>query len=198
VSDSNGHIVKLAAELTTADERERYAQIVLHFQRLSQDDDLFQFMELLGIFALAGKRLPEALNASTAAAEEYHRKVDERLAALPSEIADSVDAKAIAESMSEAFRQQLVTAGLHDTALLVKAAATTIKTLSAEITTSLKPATQEYASMAASFTAETAKLIAVSSQIGEANKALRVQKGFWQVGFFVMLAIVCALFFKVI
>jgi hypothetical protein len=201
-----GSLLSLGARLTESEDRTAYAGLVSYFCSLPEGDEVLKVAELLGFLTLVGQCIPDALATAlielreqAKASELYHCKVDERLAALPSEIAEGIDAREIAEAMSGALRQQLVTAGLHETALLLKAATKTIKTLSAEIATSLKPATQEYASMAASLTAETAKLISVSSQIGEANKALRLQKGFWQAGFFVLLIVMaCALCFKFI
>jgi hypothetical protein len=71
--------------------------------------------------------------------------------------------------MSESFRQQLAASGLQDTASLLKAAVITLKSLSGEVSTELKP-------LAATFSDETKKLLASARQIAEENARLLLQQ----------------------
>jgi hypothetical protein len=78
--------------------------------------------------------------------------------------------------MSESFRQQLAATGMHDTAALLKAATLTLKTLSGEITATLKPAAQEYRGIASAIFNETAKLVTAARQVEDYNERLIIQQ----------------------
>ena len=104
-------------------------------------------------------------------------QVEARLADLPQEIAAGVDPAAVAKAMSENFRQQLAASGLQDTAALLKAAAITLKTLSEEITTTLKP-------IASIVSNETENLLVAAGQLEAHNTRLaeqqRTSRWLWQ------------------
>jgi hypothetical protein len=176
-------IVSLAGQLTDPQDRETYAALISYLNSLPPGDELFRLVELLGLLSLVGQRVPDALGeflaelrAQTKAAGEYHGQVDARLARLPQEIAAGVDPTAIARGMSESFRQQLAATGLHDTAALLKAATVTIKTLSGEITTTLKPAALEYRGIASAIFNETAKLVTAARRVEDYNERLIIQQ----------------------
>jgi len=166
----NVAIVGLVERLTTPEDRETYAELLLYLGRLPPGDDFRKLAELLGLVSLVGQRIPEALRgfleelrAQTKAAAEYHGQVDARLAALPQEIAGGVDPAAIAKAMSESLRQHLSTTALHDTASLLKAAVITLKSLSAELVTTLQPVN-------ATLSEQTAKLIATGRAVDEQSE----------------------------
>jgi hypothetical protein len=176
-------LASLAARLTEPQDRETYAALVSYFDSLPPGDELFRLVQLLGLLSLLGQRVPEALTEflaelrdQTKAVGDYHAQVDGRLARLPQEIAQGVDADAIAKAMSESFRQQLAATGLQDTAALLNLSAKEIKTLAANIATALKPVTQEYKGISATISAELGKLTAASRQMQEHNARLIVQE----------------------
>jgi len=164
-------IAGLAARLTDRRDRETYAALVSYVNELPPGDEFRQLMEMLGLLSLLGQRVPDALaeflaelRGQTAATADYHAKVDARLASLPSEIAAGVDPAAVAQAMSESFRQQLGTTGLRDTAALL-----------GDVAAALKPAAGEYRRIASTISAETAKLLTTARQVHEHNARLIVQ-----------------------
>jgi hypothetical protein len=138
-----------------------------------------------------GQRIPEAaaellaeLRAQTKAAGEYHRQVDVRLASLPQEIASGVDVGAIAETMSEAFRQQLAATGLRDSAVSLDSASRATKALAGQIFGTLKPASEDLKALTATISTELVRLAEASSEIQRHNHRLilrdRSQRWVWQ------------------
>ncbi len=172
-------LTSLAARLTKSEDRETYAGLISYFHSLPSNDEMFEFVELLGLLTLLGQRLPDALAESIAemrtlakASAEYHAKVDQRLAALPGQIAAGVDVNAIAEAMSEAFRQQLGASGLRDTAALLRASASEITGLGNQMAAALRPATMDYQTVATAITREVHQLTAASTNLRKANAQL--------------------------
>jgi hypothetical protein len=169
-------IASLADRLTNTQDRETYSALMCYLNRLPPGDEFRQLAELLGLLSLLGQRIPDALaefleefRSKANAEAEYCAKVEARLANLPREIADGIDPATVAKAMSESFRQQLAASGLQDTASLLKAAVITLKSLSGEVSTELKP-------LAATFSDETKKLLASARQIAEENARLLLQQ----------------------
>jgi hypothetical protein len=176
-------IASLADRLTNTQDRETYSALMCYLNRLPPGDEFRQLAELLGLLSLLGQRIPDALAEFL---EEFHSrakaeaancaKVEARLANLPKEIADGIDPAEVAKAMSEGFRQQLAASGLQDTASLLKAAVITLKSLSSEVSTELKP-------IAATFSDETKKLLATARQVEDENARLsqqqKVTRGIW-------------------
>jgi hypothetical protein len=128
------------------------------------------------LLSLLGQRIPDALaefleefRSKATAEAAYCAKVEARLANLPKDIADGIDPAAVAKAMSESFRQQLAVSGLQETASLLKAAVITLKSLSGEVSTELKP-------LSATFSDETKKLLASVRQIEDENARLLKQR----------------------
>jgi hypothetical protein len=126
-SVTRGALTDLVARLTEPKDRETYAALISYFDSLPAGDELFQLARLLGLLSLLGQRVPDAvaellieMRDQTAVAAEYHTHVDARLASLPQEIAEGVDASAIANTMAEAFRQQIASTGLENTTALLR------------------------------------------------------------------------------
>lgn len=172
-------LTSLAARLTKPEDRETYAGLISYFHSLPSNDEMFEFVELLGLLTLLGQRLPDALAESIAemrtlakASAEHHAQVDQRLAALPGDIAAGVDVNAMAEAMSEAFRQQLGATGLRDTAALLRASVSDITGLGNQMAAALRPATMDYQTVAATITQEVHQLTAASTHLRETNAQL--------------------------
>ena len=115
------------------------------------------------------------LRAQTKAAGEYHAQVDARLADLPAQIAEGVDPKAIAEQMSEVFRQRITGAGLRDVTAQLKIASTDIKSLANDASASLKPAAAEIRGVMATIATEIRKLVTAAREV-EAYNARLIQQ----------------------
>jgi hypothetical protein len=186
----------LAARLTEPEDRETYAALISYFNSLPEHDEMFRLVELLGLLALVGQHIPDALaellvelRAQATAASEYHAQVDKRLASLPDEIAAGVDVEAMAEGMAESFRQQLAATGLQNTATLLRSATKDIMALSGQISASLKPTAQEYKSVLATISSELARLTLASDELRRHNSQLMAQErsnNWWLFGFMML------------
>jgi len=186
----------LAARLTEPEDRETYAALISYFNSLPEHDEMFRLVELLGLLALVGQHIPDALaemlvglRAQATAANEYHAQVDGRLASLPDEIAAGVDIDAMAKGMAESFRQQLATTGLETTANLLRNASKEITALSGQISASLKPAAKEYEKTSATISRELARLTLASDELRRHNSQLMAQErsnSWWLYGFMML------------
>jgi hypothetical protein len=176
---TRGALADLVARLTEPKDRETYAALISYFDSLPPGDELFQLAQLLGLLSLLGQRVPDVVaellievRDQTAVAAEYHAHLDARLASLPREIAEGVDSGAIAQAMAEAFRQQIASTGLENTATLLRNASREMTALTCQITASLRPITQDYKSMAVSISADLEKLTTASDRLREHNAHL--------------------------
>lgn len=183
VTNPSGALVDLAARLTEPQDRETFAGLISYFDSLPAGDELLRLAQFLGLLSLLGQRVPEAvrdlleeLREQTKASSEYRAQVDWRLARLPHEIAEGVDAGAIAKAMSESLRQQIAATGLQDATALLNASAREIKALSGQMSVTLKPVTQEYRSISATISAELTKLATASRHVQEHNARLILQE----------------------
>jgi hypothetical protein len=182
-ASANNSLEALAGRLTEAQDREAYAALLSYLNSLPAGDELRRLAELMGLVSLLGQRVPSALADAmtemrelTTAARDYHIKVDERLAHLPGEIAAGVNVAAIARDMAEAFRQQLATTGLENSAALLRASAGDINAVSAQLSAAIKPVSQEYETVAATISAELTKLTAASAELQHYNAQLIAEK----------------------
>ncbi len=189
VASPSGALADLAARLTEPQDRETFAGLISYFDSLPAGDELLQLAQFLGLLSLLGQRVPEAvrdllqqLREQTKTSSEYCAQVDRRLARLPQEIAEGVDAGAIAKAVSERFRQQLAATGLEDSTVLLNASARDIKALSGQISAVLKPAAQEYKGICATISAELTKLTTALRHLQEHNARLIVREryGWWR------------------
>jgi hypothetical protein len=178
----------MAGRLIDPLDRETYAALVSYVNSLPPGDELIRLLEMLGLLSAVGQRIPDALGEflqelrdQTKAVATYHGQVDTRLAALPQEIASGIDPAEIAKAMSESFRQQLRQTGLLDTAQLLKVATDTMNGLSADLTTSLKPAAAEYRGLTATIAGEVKKLDAAATVMEQHNARLitREKSNWW-------------------
>jgi hypothetical protein len=182
-SVTRGALADLVARLTEPKDRKAYAALISYFDSLPPGDEMFRLAQLLGLLSLLGQRVPDAVaellievRDQTAATAEYHAQVDARLASLPQKIAEGVDARAIAERMAEAFRQQIASTGLENTATLLRNASRELTALSGQVTASLRPVTRDYKSMAATISAELEQLTTISDRLREHNAQISQQE----------------------
>jgi len=182
----NGHadpLTHLADRVTDLEDRKSYAELIAHFRSLPPGDELLKLAELLGLLSLLGQRLPDAaaellaeLRQQAKAAGEYHAQVDQRLDSLPKEIAAGVDPAAIANGMSERFRQQIAASGLQDVTALLKGSVGDVQALSGQFTAALKPLSIQFKSVTATISAELTKLTDASRALQEHNARLLAQQ----------------------
>ena len=165
-------VIDLAGRLIDPQDRETYAALVSYVNSLPPGDELIRLMELLGLLSQMGQRVPDALaellielRRQSRAAADYHGQVDARLAALPSEIAAGVDPGAIANAMSEVFRQRIEKTGLADVTGQLKLATGEIKSLADETTARLKPAASEIRGVTAAICSEVRKLATAARDV---------------------------------
>jgi hypothetical protein len=182
-SVTRGSLPDLVARLTEPEDRETYAALISYFDSLPPGDELFQLAQLLGLLSLLGQRVPDVVaellievRDQTAVAAEYHAHLDARLASLPREIASGVDAGTIAQAMAEAFRQQIASTGLENSATLLRNTSRELTALTGQISASLRPITQDYKSMAATISAELEKLTTISDRLREHNAQISQQE----------------------
>jgi hypothetical protein len=176
-------LAALIGRLTDPTDRETYAGLISFVESLPPGDELFRIVELLGLLSLLGQRVPGALGellselrSQTKAAADYHGQLDTRLAALPQEIAAGVDVAGVAKAMSEAFRQQLSSTGLQDTAALLEAATGALRTMASNLSTTLKPVAADFRGVANSLSRETEKLLTAARKVEEHNERLIYQQ----------------------
>lgn len=179
---SASSIASLASRLTEPGDREAYAALMSYVSSLPPGDELSRLAEMLGLVSLLGQRVPDALGeflselrAQTAISGEHVALVEERLAALPGELAAGVDIEAITRAMSEAFRQQIKDVGLADAALLMRGTARDIRAVSGDMAAALRPVTSEYKALAATITAELTTLVAAARLVEQHNARLIVR-----------------------
>ena len=77
--------------------------------------------------------------------------------------------------MSESFRQQIAATGLDDTARLLSGSVAGLRTVSAELATSVRPLTNQYAGIGTTISAELTRLTNASAQLRQHNADLVVQ-----------------------
>jgi hypothetical protein len=140
---------------------------------------LFRLAQLLGLLSLLGQRVPDAITEfltevrdQTVATAEYHAQLDRRLASLPQDITEGVDIGAIAKGMAEAFRQQIASTGLENTATLLRNASREMTALTGQITASLRPVARDYKNVAETISGEIETLTAASDRLQQRNSQL--------------------------
>jgi hypothetical protein len=194
----------LAARLTEPEDRETYAALISYYNSLPEHDEMFRLVELLGLLALVGQHIPDALaemlvelRAQATATSAYYTQVDTRLASLPDEIAAGVDVESMTEGMAERFRQQITKTGLENTANLLRDASKEIAGLSGQISASLKPAALAYTDTSATITRELARLKLASEELRKHNTQLMANErsnNYWVYGFMMLAILLVGLF----
>jgi hypothetical protein len=115
-------------------QREYFYQRMLYFRQLRPDDELLRIVEAMGLLALITREGPvemasernqiaailkaalESMQAMQESSAAWHEQLDDRLLSLPSEIAQGISPRAIAERLAESLRQHFVQSGIPQTA----------------------------------------------------------------------------------
>jgi hypothetical protein len=179
------NLASLAGRLTDTKDRETYAALMSYLNSLPPGDELVRMAELFGLLSVLGQRVPAALAEAmtelrelTTATGDYHAKVDDRLAKLPGEITEGVNVDKIIKDVSEAFRQQIIAAGLKDTTAALQKSCGDIHALSDHISARLAPLGEDYSKIAETIAADLNKLTLASRSIQAHNvQLLRDQEG---------------------
>jgi hypothetical protein len=159
-------LMRLAQSLSGAQDRESYAALVSYIHSLQPTDELAKVAQLFGFLTLMGHELPEAIASEQAKLREllfqahadfqkevqtsagYHDRLNERLSRLPSEIAAGVRPEAIAKTMSESFRQQILQSGLQDTQKLLAGSVGDLRRTTQGLDEAVKPLSERYTTLA--------------------------------------------------
>ena len=113
-------------KLVKPERREYFYQRMLYFRHLRPEDEMLRIAEAMGFLALVIGEAPqemarereqlaeiltrfmESLQVAYQASVQYHQQLEERLSKLPAEIAEGINAEAIAAKLSERLRQQFL------------------------------------------------------------------------------------------
>jgi hypothetical protein len=145
-------LIDRIAEALPGEIRADYYREMRHCRSLPENDEMLrilramQFLVLLiaqapGQVAIEREVIDKLLNGikdhlreTLDASEEYHARLDQRLAELPSEIARGISPEAIAETIKENLRQQFVRSTIPETAEALSVVSTQMKKVGAEFT----------------------------------------------------------------
>ncbi|MDQ2840126.1 MAG: hypothetical protein M3Y72_03625 [Acidobacteriota bacterium] len=159
-------LLRLAQSLPEAENRESYAALVSYIHSLQPTDELAKVAQLFGFLTLMGYQLPEAIEKERGKLQKYltdayeklqqevktnasyHAQLNARLSQLPGEIADGVNPEAIAQAMSESFRQQLLKTGLHVTQQLLAGSVGDLKKTTQALDNAVEPIARRYNDLA--------------------------------------------------
>jgi len=138
-------------KLLKPERREYFYQRMLYFRHLRPEDEMLRIAEAMGFLALVIGEAPqemarereqlaeiltrfmESLQAAYQASVQYHQQLEERLSKLPAEIAEGINAEAIAAKLSERLRQQFLETGLPAMVHGIGVHATTLRHTSKEL-----------------------------------------------------------------
>jgi len=138
------------AQALPVEQREEYWHEMAYLKHLHPEDELLRLTRATGyltqitqgvpmLIAEERERFEKLLTDSVGAIERthqatqtYYRKLDERLANLPAEIAKGITPEAIAAKITESVRQQFAQTGLPETAQALTVAAKQIKQTAGE------------------------------------------------------------------
>src|ERR1700676_5293890 len=122
------------ATLLEPGQREYFYQRMLYFRQLRPEDEILRLVEAIGLLALLIREAPHAvarerqqlaqllqtslatIQAAGKAGRAYQQELDNRLARLPTDLAEGISPDAIARAMTESLRQQFVQSGVPATA----------------------------------------------------------------------------------
>jgi hypothetical protein len=138
-------------KLLKPERREYFYQRMLYFRHLRPEDEMLRIAEAMGFLALVIGEAPqemarereqlaeiltrfmESLQTAYQASVQYHQQLEERLSKLPAEIAEGINAEAIASKLSERLRQQFLETGLPAMVHGIGVHATTLRHTSKEL-----------------------------------------------------------------
>jgi hypothetical protein len=182
-------LASMASRLTDPGDREAYSNLVSYVQRLPPGDEFRQLVDLLGLLSILAQHIPDAMaefietfREERKSAVEYHALVSELMERLPEEITATVDPVAMGKALGENFRQQIANCGVAEAVQSLTQSLGEVQTVSAKLTSALKPLSEEYSRVGSMAAAEFAKLTTVTRDLEkQSTSALRRRQGEWGV-----------------
>ena len=169
-------LASMASRLTDPGDRETYSNLISYVQRLPPSDEFRQLVDLLGLLSILGQHIPDAMaefletfREERKAAVEYHALVSELMERLPAEITATVDPVAMGKALGENFRQQIANCGVAEAVQSLTESLGEVQTVSAKLTTALKPLSEEYGRVGSMAAAEFGKLTTVARELERQN-----------------------------
>ncbi|HEV2395679.1 MAG TPA: hypothetical protein VGS27_01895 [Candidatus Sulfotelmatobacter sp.] len=122
------------AQLLPAEQRPLWYRDMAHLRRLPPDDEMLRIARAMGFLAIITRQTPaqittererlatildhgiKAIQSARQDMVALHRRLEERLAQLPAEVSDGINAGAIAGTLSESLRQRFTESGISATA----------------------------------------------------------------------------------
>jgi len=153
VKEINGHggdLIDRIANALPADVRADYYREIRYCRSLSENDELLRIIRAMQFLTLLMEGVPtrivvereqldrllrtvtERLEETVTASIAYQTRLDERLANLPSEVAEGIALAAIVATINESLRQQFVQTTIPDTARVLSAMAADMKRITAD------------------------------------------------------------------
>lgn len=144
------------AELLPAEQRSLWYRDMAHLRRLPADDEMLRIARAMGFLAIVTRQAPaeiatershlaaildQSVKAIQSARQDMvalHKRLDERLEQLPTEVSDGIDAQTIAAVLSESLRQRITESGLPETAEALTLVAKQTKQVAADFDRSSK------------------------------------------------------------
>jgi len=133
-NQSEPDLIDRIAKALPADVRADYYRELRHCRSLPENDEMLRILRAMQFLTLLTEQVPDRIGAQREkmesclrqttdtiqqfqeAAGAYHRKLDERLTALPSAIAAGISPGTIAEKIHESLRQQFIQSAIPQTA----------------------------------------------------------------------------------
>jgi hypothetical protein len=144
------------AELLPAEQRPLWYRDMAHLRRLPADDEMLRIARTMGFLAVVTRQAPAQIAAersrlgtildqSVKAIQSVrqnmvalHKRLEERLTHLPTEVSEGIDPQTIAAVLSESLRQRFTESGLPETAESLTLVAKQTKQVAADFDRSSK------------------------------------------------------------
>ncbi len=144
------------ARLLPAEQRPLWYRDMAHLRRLPADDEILRIARAMGFLAIVTRQTPaqittereklatildQSIKAIQSARQDMialHKRLEERLAQLPAQVAEGINAEAIAATLSESLRQRFRESGIAETSQSLTLVAKEAKQVAAEFDRSSK------------------------------------------------------------
>jgi hypothetical protein len=160
-TDERDFIDEIAA-LLPAEQRPLWYRDMAHLRRLPDDDEMLRIARAMGFLAIVTRQAPaeiaserdrlaaildQSVKAIQSARHEmiaFHRRLDERLTRLPSQVSEGINPQTIAAVLGESVRQNFIESGLPETAESLTVVAKQTKQVAADFDRSSKYLANSY------------------------------------------------------
>ena len=133
-----------------------------HLRRLPADDEILRIARAMGFLAIVTRQTPaqittererlatildQGIRAIQSARQDMvalHKRLEERLAQLPAEVSEGINAETIAATLSESLRQRLMESGISETSQSLTLVAKQAKQVAGEFDRSSKQLASSY------------------------------------------------------